>query len=111
MPRPWPVATAGWESRVLSPWRESRRRRAAWFALIAGVLLAHLLFGARVLASVIGWNTAPQPRRIEITFSQQLQPTAAAEPPRPPRARRPPGPASRACGARRARELRARDCA
>jgi hypothetical protein len=72
---------------VLSPWRESRRRRAAWLALIAAVLLAHALFGLRVLASVIGWNSAAQPKRIEISFSRQLQPTAppvaTAPPPSP----------------------------
>jgi len=61
---------------VLSPWRESWRRRAAWLALIVAVLLAHALFGLRVLASVIGWNSAAQPKRIEISFSRQLQPTA-----------------------------------
>ncbi len=60
---------------MLSPWRESRRRRTAWFALIVGVLLAHALFGLRVLASVIGWNSAVEPRRIEITFSKALAPT------------------------------------
>jgi len=62
---------------VQAPWRESRRRRAAWFALIFGVLLAHALFGLRVLSSVIGWNSAAEPRRIEITFSRELAPTAA----------------------------------
>ena len=69
---------------MLSPWRESRRRRAAWLALIAAVLLVHALFGLRVLASVIGWNSAAQPRRIEISFSRQLQPAA------PPAATAPP---------------------
>ena len=68
MPRRSPVATAGWESRVLSPWRESRRRRAAWFALILAVLLAHALFGLRVLSSVIGWNSSPRPKPIQVTF-------------------------------------------
>ena len=76
MSRRWPDATAGWESRVRSPWRESRRRRAAWFALILGVLVVHALFGLRVLSSVIGWNSAPEPRRIEITFAKQMKPTA-----------------------------------
>ena len=85
---------------MLSPWRESRRRRAAWLALIAAVLLAHALFGLRVLASVIGWNSAAQPRRIEISFSRQLQPTAppAATAAAPP----PPTPAPRAPRAVRA---------
>jgi hypothetical protein len=76
---------------VLSPWRESRWRRAAWIALIFAVALAHALFGLRVLSSVIGWNSAAQPRRIQITFSKQLAPTApptapviAAPPPPPP---------------------------
>ena len=61
---------------MLSPWRESGRRRAAWFGLIVVVVLAHALFGARVVSSVIGWNSAPKPRRIEITFSRQIRPTA-----------------------------------
>jgi len=83
---------------VLAPWRESRRRRAAWFGLILAVLLVHALFGVRVLSSVIGWNTAERPRRIEVTFAKRLEPSApppatapAAEPaPRPARAVRPP---------------------
>lgn len=79
---------------MLSPWRESRRRRAAWLALIVAVLLVHALFGLRVLASVIGWNSAAQPRRIEISFSRQLQPTAppaaTAVPPSPTPAPRAP---------------------
>ena len=61
---------------MLSPWRESWRRRAAWFALILGVLLAHALFGLRVLSSAIGWNSAPAPKRIEVTFSKRVAPTA-----------------------------------
>jgi hypothetical protein len=75
---------------VQSPWRESRRRRAAWFALILGVLLAHALFGLRVLSSVIGWNSPAEPRRIEITFSRALTPTA---PPPAPVLAPPPSPA------------------
>ena len=81
---------------MLSPWRESGRRRAAWFGLIVVVVLAHALFGARVVSSVIGWNSAPKPRRIEITFSRQIRPTApppaaaaAAKPPPPAAAPRP----------------------
>ena len=72
---------------MLSPWRESGRRRAAWFGLIVVVVLAHALFGARVVSSVIGWNSAPKPRRIEITFSRAVRPTApppAAAVPKPP---------------------------
>ena len=72
---------------MFSPWRGSRRRRAGWVALVVAVLLAHLAFGLRVLASVIGWNSAAPPRRIEITFSRQLQPSAppvAAAPMAPP---------------------------
>ena len=78
-----------------SPWRESRRRRAAWFGLILAVLLAHAFVGLRVASSVIGWNSTPEPKRIEITFAKQVTPTApmpaaaAAPPPpapRPPRA-------------------------
>jgi len=79
---------------VRSPWRESRRRRAAWFGLIFAVLLAHALFGLRVLSSVIGWNSAHEPRRIEITLTKQVMPTAptpaAAAPPAPAPAPRPP---------------------
>jgi len=79
---------------VQPPWPESRPRRAAWFGLIVAVLLAHALFGLRVLSSVIGWNGSPQHRRIEISFSQQLQPAAApAEP--PPPASPPPAPRPR----------------
>jgi hypothetical protein len=62
-----------------SPWRESRRRRAAWFALIVAVGVMHALFGLRVLASVIGWNTAEQPRRIEMTLLKPLVPSAPQE--------------------------------
>lgn len=76
-----------------SPWREPRGRRAAWYGLILAVLLAHALFGLRVLSGVIGWNASPQHRRIEITFSQQLQPTAP--PAEPPVAAPPPAPAPR----------------
>jgi hypothetical protein len=61
---------------VRSPWRESRRRRAAWFGLILAVLVAHALFGLRVLSSVIGWNSAAHPRRIEMTLTRQVRPTA-----------------------------------
>ncbi len=78
-----------------SPWRESTRRRAAWFALILAVLLGHALFGVRVLSGVIGWNTAPRPRPIQVTFSRRVVPTApppatapAAAPPAPARASR-----------------------
>ena len=70
-----------------SPWRESRRRRAAWLALILAVLLAHAMFGVRVLSSVIGWNSAPRTKPIQVTFSKRVLPTApppAAAPPPPP---------------------------
>ena len=77
---------------MLSPWRDSRGRRAAWFALIVAVLLVHALFGVRVLSSVIGWNTAQRPKRMEVTFSRKLLPTApppaAAAPAPEPRAAR-----------------------
>jgi hypothetical protein len=76
---------------LLSPWRESGRRRAAWFGLIAAVAVAHALFGLQVISSVIAWNVAPPPRRIEITFARPVRPTApppattgAAAPPPPP---------------------------
>ena len=74
------------------PWRESRRRRAAWFGLILAVLLAHAFFALRVVSSVIGWNSAPEPKRIEITFARQVTPTEplpVAAAPSPPPARRP----------------------
>ena len=74
-----------------SPWRESRRRRAAWFGLILAVLVAHALFGLRVLSSVIGWNTTPRSRPIQITFSKRVMPTAP--PPATAPAAPPPGPA------------------
>lgn len=72
-----------------SPWREPWRRRAAWFALIVAVLLAHVMFGLRVLSSVIGWNSAVEPRRIDVIFSRQAKLTApvlarAFVPPPPP---------------------------
>ena len=74
-----------------SPWRESRRRRAAWFALILAVLAAHALFGQRVLSGVIGWNSSPRPKPIQVTFSKRVVPTAAppatAPAPPPPPAR------------------------
>ena len=63
-----------------APWRESRRRRVAWFGLILAVLVAHAMFGLRVLSSVIGWNSAEQPRRIEISFDKPLAPTAPVAP-------------------------------
>ena len=80
-----------------SPWRESRWRRVAWVGLIVAVVLAHALFGVRVLSSVIGWNSAAEPRRIEMTLTRQAAPTApaggaavaAAAPPPVPEARAP----------------------
>jgi hypothetical protein len=81
-----------------SPWRESRRRRAAWFGLIVAVLLAHAMFGWRVASGLIGWNSGHEPKRIEITFAKQIKPTApptaaiaAAPPPPPPAPRTPHG--------------------
>ena len=59
-----------------SPWRESRRRRVAWFALILAVLWAHAMFGLRVLSGVIGWNSSPRPKPIQVTFSKRALPTA-----------------------------------
>ena len=82
-----------------SPWRDTRRRRAAWFGLIAAVLVLHALLGMRVLASVIGWNTAPQPRRIEVSLMKPIAPSA------PPQAAGPaaaPAPAPRPARAVRA---------
>jgi hypothetical protein len=80
---------------VRSPWRESRRRRAAWFALILAVLAGHAMFGARVLSGLIGWNSSPRPRPIQVTFTKRVMPTApppatapAAPPRAPPRASR-----------------------
>ena len=79
-----------------SPWREPWRRRAAWFALIVAVLLAHVMLGLRVLSSVIGWNSGAEPRRIDVTFSRLARPTSpslaaafVAVPPAPPPPERP----------------------
>ncbi|MCK9688379.1 DUF3108 domain-containing protein [Scleromatobacter humisilvae] len=83
-----------------SPWRESRRRRAAWFALIVAVLLVHALFGLRVLSGVIGWNTSKRPKAIEVTFSKRVQPTAP--PPATAPAPTPPAPRPRASRVARA---------
>ena len=79
-----------------SPWRESSRRRAAWFGLILVVLAAHVVLAVRVLPSVIGWNTAPKQKRIAITFTRQMRPSAppvvaAAAPPAPAAPRTPHG--------------------
>lgn len=57
-----------------SPWRESRGRRAAWLGLILAVLLAHVLLGVRVAAGLIGWDTSPRTRPIQVTLTQRLQP-------------------------------------
>ena len=76
-----------------SPWRESRGRRAAWVGLILAVLLAHLLLGARVAANVIGWNSTPRPRPIQVSFTTRVQPTA---PPPATVPAAPPAPARRA---------------
>jgi len=78
---------------VRSPWRGSRRRRAAWFALILAVLAGHLLFGLRALSGVIGWNSSPRPRPIQVTFSKRVLPTAP--PPATAPAPAPPARASR----------------
>ena len=48
----------------------------AWFGLIAVVAVAHLMFGVTVVASVIGWNSAEEPRRIDVSLVRELQPTA-----------------------------------
>lgn len=70
------------------------------------MLLAHALLAQRVASGVIGWNTAPQPRPIQVTFSKRVMPTApppavapVAPPPAPVRhatrvARATPAPAS-----------------
>jgi hypothetical protein len=81
-------------------WRASRRRRTAWFGLIAFVLTAHALLALRVAASMIGWNSAPPSRPLQVVLTQRLLPTAppqgavtpvaaAAPAPRPARAVRP----------------------
>ena len=104
MPPPSRVATAGWESRVLSSWRGSRRRRVAWVALILAVLLAHALLGLQVASSVIGWNTAKRSKPMVMTFTKRELPKAPpatrvstpapAPAPAPARAVRPARPAS-----------------
>ena len=88
-----PVATAGWASSVRSPWRESRRRRAAWFALILAVLLAHALFGLRVAVQrhrLEHVATRPKPHRGHVHEARAADGAAARRPrprPRPRRAR------------------------
>jgi hypothetical protein len=64
---------------VRSPWHETPRRRAAWFALIAAVALGHVLFGARVAAGMIGWTAGDEPRRIEVALVRPLLPSAPPE--------------------------------
>ena len=68
-----------------APWRESWRRRAAWFGLIGLVLLGHALFAWRLRSGVIGWNTSAHAKRFDVTFAQVLKPTAPppAVPPAP----------------------------
>ena len=55
-----------------SPWRESRRRRVAWVALILAVLLAHVLVGWHVAANVIGWNASPRPTPLAVFYRERL---------------------------------------
>ncbi len=86
-----------------SPWHDTPRRRAAWFALIAAVGAVHLLFGVRVAASLIGWNAGAEPRRIDVKLVRRLQPAA------PPVAAAAPSPAAPA--ARAPRALHAADAA
>jgi hypothetical protein len=91
---------------VRSPWHETPRRRALWIGLIAAVALAHGLAGLGLASTVIGWPTAPEPRRIDVTLVRRLEPAAPpaarpAVPPggaarRPARARPAPRPASAA---------------
>ncbi len=59
-----------------SPWHEAPRRRAGWFALIAAVVTAHALLLVRLAASVIGWDGAAEPRRIEVSLVKELAPAA-----------------------------------
>ena len=86
-----------------SPWHEAPRRRAGWYALIAGVIAVHLLFGVQVAASIIGWDAGGQPRRIDVALVKELAP--AAPPPvatvpapvaPPPAERAPPAPRAEA---------------
>ena len=83
-----------------SPWRESRRRRVAWVALILAVLLAHALLGLRVASSVIGWNTAPRTKPMVVTFTKRVLPTAP--PPATAPVPAPPAPTHHASRAARA---------
>jgi hypothetical protein len=78
---------------VRSPWHETPRRRATWIALIVAVAFAHGLFGLGVAATVIGWQRAPEPKRIEVALMRRLEPTAppAARPAPPPAAKPPAG--------------------
>ena len=60
------------------PWRETPRRRAVWIGLVVAVIAAHALLGLRLAASVIGWNSAPQPRRIDVTLVRRMALAPAA---------------------------------
>ena len=88
-----------------SPWHETPRRRALWIGLIVAVALAHGLFALRIAATVIGWQRAPEPRRIDVALLRRLEPAAPPAPrlapppvttPRAARGRAPARPASSA---------------
>ncbi len=63
------------------PWRAGGRRRIAWLVLVGAVICVHGLLGLGVVASVIGWNTAPEVRPLQVTLTQRLVPVAPPEGP------------------------------
>ena len=76
-----------------SPWHAAPRRRAAWCALIVGVLAVHLFVGVEVAVNVIGVDAGAEPQRIDVSLVQELAPSTPPPPPAanpaPPRARAP----------------------
>lgn len=70
-------------------------RQWVWCAIVAGVLLAHALFGTWLQDTLVGWGQArnPQLARMDVAFVKELAPAApptppaagAAAPPRPAR--------------------------
>jgi hypothetical protein len=74
------------------------RRRAAWWALVAGVTVAHVLLADRFAAELrIGQGAADStPRRIEVAFVRELAPAAPPAPPAATAAPRPRRAAARA---------------
>ncbi|MEO7150653.1 MAG: DUF3108 domain-containing protein [Burkholderiaceae bacterium] len=77
------------------------RRRAAWLALVAGVLLAHAIVTREVAQRMRDFNLEQaMPARIEVAYVRELEPTAP--PPAAPIAAAPPPAAQRAAPPQRA---------